>query len=53
VLVVDGGRARLRMITLGEAQGDWIEVLSGLDAGELVVIAPAYVRDGARVEVKP
>jgi multidrug efflux pump subunit AcrA (membrane-fusion protein) len=53
VLVVDGGRARLRMITLGEAQGDWIEVLSGLDAGELVVIAPAAVRDGARVEVKP
>lgn len=53
VLVVDADRARLRMITVGDAQGEWVEVLSGLDAGERVVTTPAAVQDGARVEVKP
>jgi len=53
VFVVDGGTARLRMISLGEAQGPRTEVLSGLVAGERVVVDPAKVRDGARVEVTP
>ena len=53
VFVVDADRARLRMVTLGEAQGEWLEVLSGLAAGERVVTTPAGVADGARVEAKP
>lgn len=53
VLVIDGGRARLRMITLGEARGPWTEVLSGLTAGEQVVLAPPRLRDGTPVEVRP
>lgn len=52
VLVVDAGRARLRMVTLGEARGPWTEVLSGLDPGEQVVIAPSQLRDGTPVEVR-
>lgn len=52
VLVAEGGRARLRMITRGEVRGPWTEVLSGLSAGEQVVVDPAAVRDGAPVEVR-
>ena len=53
VLVVDGQRARLRMIAVGDNQGEWTEVLSGLEAGERIVVAPATLKDGARVDVKP
>jgi RND family efflux transporter MFP subunit len=53
VLVVDGDHAHLRMITVGESQGAWAEVLSGLDGGERIVDAPAAIADGASVEVKP
>jgi RND family efflux transporter MFP subunit len=39
VLVVDNDNvARMRLVTLGEPQGDRIEVLSGLDAGEKVAL---------------
>jgi multidrug efflux pump subunit AcrA (membrane-fusion protein) len=50
VYVVEGGRARLRLVTLGEPRGDRIEVLSGVDPGEQVVAAlrPGLV-DGARI----
>jgi RND family efflux transporter MFP subunit len=52
VFVADGNAARLRMITRGEAQGAWTEVLSGLTASENVVAAPpAELRDGARIEL--
>jgi RND family efflux transporter MFP subunit len=39
------GIARMRLIRLGERN----EVLSGLDAGERIVVEPAKVRDGAKV----
>ena len=42
------------MITIGSAPGDKIEVLSGLSAGEKVIVpVPAGLADGARVEVRP
>jgi RND family efflux transporter MFP subunit len=51
VFVVRDGRARLRMVTCGEAQGDAVEILSGLSEGERLVVAPsATLRDGALVE---
>jgi RND family efflux transporter MFP subunit len=54
VFAVDGERLRLRMVTLGEKQGAWTEVLSGLGAGERVVAVPAVaLRDGARFTEKP
>ncbi len=56
VFVVDSAqgepRARLRMITHGETQEGWTEVLSGLLPDERVVVAPPPgLRDGAKVEV--
>ena len=54
VLVAEGGYARARLITLGEARQNQREVLSGLTAGEKIVFpVPAGLVDGAKVEVRP
>jgi RND family efflux transporter MFP subunit len=37
VVVVDDGTARRRLVTVGKAEGDAIEVLSGLRDGEVIV----------------
>ena len=55
VYVLDGkGIAQLRYLTLGAPQGDLVEVLSGISAGEKLVDAPSD-RDlaGKRIEVQP
>jgi RND family efflux transporter MFP subunit len=41
--------ARMRLITLGSSDGTRAEVLSGLEAGESIVSAPAGIRDGVIV----
>jgi RND family efflux transporter MFP subunit len=53
VFVVETGRARNRLVTLGETFGDRREVLSGLAAGETLVapVTPDVV-DGIQVEVR-
>jgi multidrug efflux pump subunit AcrA (membrane-fusion protein) len=44
------GRARLRPISTGSADGDRVEVLAGLREGDLVVTEPpASLTDGARI----
>ena len=54
LFVAEGGRAWLRLITLGRRQGGSVEVLAGLDPGETVLTAPpAGLVDGARIEVRP
>lgn len=54
VLVVSEGVARQRLVTLGRLLGDRHEVLSGLAAGEQVVISEvATLLDGSPVEVRP
>ncbi len=54
VLVAENGVARTRLITLGQHAGDRVEVLSGLQPGDAVVIsAPREIADGSRIEVQP
>ncbi|MBS2014058.1 MAG: efflux RND transporter periplasmic adaptor subunit [Deltaproteobacteria bacterium] len=54
VYVVERGKARLRMVTRGEAQGKLTEILTGLAPNEVVVVAPpASLRDGSPVVVRP
>lgn len=54
VFVVEDGKARLRMVTLGEAAAGVTQVLSGLAEGEPVVLSPASeLRDGSVVQVTP
>jgi multidrug efflux pump subunit AcrA (membrane-fusion protein) len=55
VYVLDSqGIAQLRYLTLGAAQGDEVEVLSGVSSGEKLVDAPSD-RDlaGKRIEAQP
>lgn len=53
VFVIDHGFARLRMITVGQRQGGWTEVLSGLSAAEQVVIdPPRELRDASPIEAR-
>ena len=54
VFVVENKVARVRLVTIGVAAGDRVEVLSGLSDGDAVVSPiPAGLRDGAPVEVRP
>lgn len=53
VYVVEDGRVRLRLVTLGGARGESVEVLSGLSPGERVVDRPAAdLVEGAPVEAR-
>ena len=53
VFVVEDGVAHTRLVTTGRRTKDGVEVLSGLNAGEtLVVPIPQGLQDGARVEVR-
>lgn len=54
LFVAEGDHVRLRMVTLGETQGDWTEVLSGLAVGERVVASLSpVVADGVRFTELP
>ena len=54
VFVVENARAVLRLVKTGRTSGGRIELLSGVSAGEQVVLAPpAALRDGAPVTVRP
>jgi RND family efflux transporter MFP subunit len=53
VFVVEDGVAHTRLVTTGRRTSGAVEVLSGLTAGEKVVLpVPAGLQDGARVEVR-
>ena len=54
VFVADAqGRAALRLVKTGARAAGEVEILSGLDDGERVVVAPpADLREGQRLEVK-
>lgn len=53
VYVVEAQVARLRLVTVGSVADDRIEVLSGLEDGEIVVSPiPAVLKDGSPVEVR-
>lgn len=54
VFVAATGRAQLRLIRTGKLLAGDVEVVSGLDAGERIVVAdPAKLQDGQPLEAKP
>jgi len=54
VLVVENGRIRKVVVTVGTAEGDDVEIRSGLTGGEAVVREPGKnVKEGARVRAVP
>ncbi|MCE9519478.1 MAG: efflux RND transporter periplasmic adaptor subunit [Verrucomicrobia bacterium] len=52
VTVVSNGRAHLRIVKSGRRDDGKVEIISGLDAGEQIIIE-GMAKDGQRVEVKP
>jgi RND family efflux transporter MFP subunit len=54
IFVMENSQARLRLITAGRRFENEMEILSGLSAGEQVIVpVPAGLADSARVEVRP
>jgi multidrug efflux system membrane fusion protein len=51
VMVARDGYARSRMVTTGRSLDGGVEVLSGLQEGEMIIPQPGTVADGARIEV--
>jgi RND family efflux transporter MFP subunit len=53
VYVLEGDTARLRLVTLGDPRDNRREILSGLTAGEKIIVAPSpLVSDGHRVAMQ-
>ena len=53
VFVVRDGRVERRAVKAGTAEGDQVEIVSGLTAGEQVVVqGPPTMKDGDKVSVK-
>ena len=51
VFVVEGGKAYRREIETGDRTEEWVEVVSGLDEGERVVVeGVAKIKEGQKVE---
>lgn len=51
---VDAGRARLTRVEVGHRGADAVEILSGLEVGDRLVLYPgARLADGARVRALP
>jgi RND family efflux transporter MFP subunit len=53
VVTVKDGKAQERPVTTGRRAGDAVEILSGLQHGETVVVKPGNLTTGAAVEVSP
>jgi len=52
VFLARDGKAELRWLSLGEAQGDRLPVRAGLAGAEQVIDAPGDLRDGQPIEVR-
>ena len=52
VVTLKEGKSLERVITTGRQGSGWVEVLSGLSEGELVVLNPAGLRTGQSVTVE-
>lgn len=51
VVLVQNGKAVEKTIATGRRGGDWIEVLSGVNVGDPVVLKPGNLQSGQTVEV--
>lgn len=51
VITIQDGKALEKPVTLGRRAGDWTEVLSGIKAGEFVIVNPGNLQSGQPVVV--
>jgi multidrug efflux pump subunit AcrA (membrane-fusion protein) len=51
VFVIQDGTARLRVVQLGAEEGEWVQILSGVNADELLATSNLQqLYEGARVK---
>ena len=53
VVVIKDGKAVEQTVTTGRRGPDWVEIASGLNAGETVVLDPAGIRTGQALTIEP
>jgi RND family efflux transporter MFP subunit len=53
VVVLKDGKAIEKTVTSGRRDGSWIEIVSGLTAGETLVLNPAGIRTGQALVTEP
>jgi RND family efflux transporter MFP subunit len=53
VVVVQDGKALEKTVATGRRGADWVEIVSGLKAGEVVIIEPGNLRTGESVTPLP
>jgi RND family efflux transporter MFP subunit len=51
VVIVEGGKALERIVTTGRRGTNWVEIVTGLKAGDPVVVDPGNLRTGEAVNV--
>ncbi|MBI3652588.1 MAG: efflux RND transporter periplasmic adaptor subunit [Acidobacteria bacterium] len=51
VIAIQDGKALEKPVTLGRHNGDWVEVLAGIKAGEAIVIDPGNLQTGQPVNI--
>jgi RND family efflux transporter MFP subunit len=51
VITVEDGKAVEKPVTLGRRTDEWVEILSGINAGEMVVVDPGNLQSGQPVEI--
>ena len=51
VIVVQNGKALEKPITTGRRNGDWTEIIAGVNVGDQVIIEPGNLQSGMAVEV--
>lgn len=51
VIVVQNGKALEKPVTTGRRNGDWTEIVAGVNVGDQVIVAPGNLQSGMAVEV--
>jgi RND family efflux transporter MFP subunit len=51
VIVVQNGKALEKPVTTGRRNGDWTEIVAGLNIGDQVIVEPGNLQSGMAVEV--
>ena len=53
VFTVEDGLAVERRVTTGDRGPDWVEILSGVQAGQTIVVSPGSLQTGQKVTILP
>ena len=51
VIVVQNGKALEKPVTTGKRNGEWTEIVAGVNAGDQVIVDPGNLQSGMAVEV--